>query len=438
MPLATTKTRQPDELEEIPEVPDDIQRDRWKRPLIVPKAGGPPIAYTRASTLGKAIEDNFHLHKWEMRAVALGMSRREDLVALASAIPENEGEHRGPLDDIAKEAKTAGGGDKGANIGTALHKLSERRDAGEDLTYLRSIFLEAMDAYSQQMGPFKVLAAETFVACDEVQTAGTFDRVVQLRYNLQFNQNLDGQIVSHIIPAGTVLILDLKTGKYDSAKYWGATYSVQQTVYAMGDPYTPKGRRTWGDLLGEGMRPSTDWALILHVPSDSPKDAGLHVVDLELGRALADLAIQVRNARKHKGLLTPGYIVMDQGVTVEQVPVERPAIDAPADFGLGELIQQAADEATLKDLYRQHRDLWGDEHTEAVKTRLAELQAPKAIDAPPAKTSHEVKLEVFAALKGAVSVDSIIALHQAHRDIWDDDCKRMAKVRKAELEAVQA
>lgn len=207
MPLAKSKTNPELGEYEIEEVPEGIPRDRWKRPLIVPPGGGKPVPYTRASTLGKAIEDTYHINRWEVRAVALGMSRREELVARAAAIPENEGEHREPLQGIATEAKTAGGGDKGANIGTALHKLAERADDGDDLSYLPSLLKEAIEAYLRCMADFEVLASETFVVCDPLQTAGSFDRVVHCKTDLAFHH---AELKDVLLPAGTVLILDLK------------------------------------------------------------------------------------------------------------------------------------------------------------------------------------------------------------------------------------
>jgi hypothetical protein len=353
--------------DQIPEVPTAIPRDRWDRPLITPPGGGRPVAYTRASTLGKALTDDYHLSRWLQRNVALGLSRRPDLVALAAAIRTNEGDDRGPLDEIAEKAHEAAKGDKGANVGTALHKLSERRDAGEDLSYLPDDLMAALDAYSRCMAAFRVLATETFVVYDGLQTAGTFDRVVVLLVDLKFSHPILGEVV---IPAGTVLVLDLKTGKVESAKYWDAVYAVQQFVYGHGVPYdAAKGRRAWADILGPGNEPSKRWALILHVPSDSPKDAGLVVVDLEIGEALAELATEVRRARKVKGLFSDAFPVDPPGT----IAVAEPA--QVAKLGLIAQLRQAPDEAALNALWEQYQAEWNEDATRMVRARLAELGA---------------------------------------------------------------
>lgn len=430
MTLTKGSVRDKVDLEEIPEVPDAIPRDQWKRPLIVPKDGGKPVAYTRASTLGKAIDDTYHLNRWEVRAVVLGMSRREELVARAAAIPENEGEHRDALQVIGEEAKTAGGGDRGANIGTALHKLSERRDAGEDLSYLPGVLMDAMNAYGRVMQAFEVLTTETFVACDPLMTAGTFDRVVRSKVDLEFRHTGKGSIV---LPAGTVLVLDLKTGKLESAKYWGPTYGVQQVVYACGDPYTPKGRLTWEELLGDGVIPSTEWAVLLHVPSDSPQDAGLVMVDLDAAAAMADLCLDIRSARKSKALMSEAYPVAESMETAEDV-------ETSDEFELLEAIAGAENGAELDALWEANQDDWADEHTAAVKARVRALypdEAEKAI-----KTAEEPaqvrKLGLIASLRYAKTEKAMEAIWERNQDIWCKEADQMVRARLRELAAVPA
>ena len=391
--------------DEMPEVPTSIPRDRWDRPLIVPPGGGRPVAYTRASTLGKTIEDTYNLSRWAQRNVALGLSRRPDLVALAAAVATNEGADRAALDEIADKAHEAAKGDRGANVGTALHKLSERRDAGEDLSYLPTELAAALDAYSRIMEPFEVLASETFVVHDGLQAAGTFDRMLSPRVELTAP---DGTVFG----PGDVICADLKTGRAESTAYWGPTYAVQQAVYGHGTPYrVGAGRLPWGDVIGADLTPSRTWALILHVPSDSPADAGLVWVDLTLGAALAELCVEVRKARKVKGLFSechvgqgwrhvPGgvHALADDGYPApDPEPVEVPeqvATTAPASVPPGgntkplpaqvrkallmASLRQAADEAALDALWEANQADWAPEHTQMVRARLAELAAVPA------------------------------------------------------------
>jgi hypothetical protein len=439
MPLGKPQAKQDQTFEEIPEVPPGIQRDRWDRPLIIPAEGGPPVAYTRASTLGKAIEDTYHLSKWLQRSVAYGLSRRPDLIALVASIATNEGEDRKPLDELCEKAHEAARGNQGANVGTAIHKLSERVDAGEDLSYLPALLLEAIEAYRNWMRYFEVLATETFVACDAVQTAGTFDRVVRSLVDLHFRHPVRGNVV---IPAGTIMIVDLKTGKAESAKYWGPTYGVQQAVYQGGDPYTPSGRITWEQLLGPGVVPSDEWAILLHIPSDSPQDAGLVVVDLALGREMADLCLEIRNARKNKALMNDAY-PMEAVETAEdadagQLEAEA-AVDYEAAVALLGRIRKAEHEAELEGLWSGHQEVWTDEHTEAVKVRILELEAEQLPIDPPIEVPAQVrKTGLIASLRHAKTEQVMEKIWEQNQDIWDRDCDRMVKARLAELAKVPA
>lgn len=434
MALKKGTTSRTVDLDEIPEVPEEIPRDRWGRPLITPLDGGRSRAYTRASTLGKAIEDTYHLSKWLQRSVAFGLSRRPDLIALVAAVATNEGEDRDPLDQLCEKAHEAAKGDKGANVGTAIHKLSERRDAGEDLAYLPPLLLDALDAYSRWMTNFEVLASETFVVCDPLETAGSFDRVVRLLVDLELHHPELGRVV---IPAGTVMIIDIKTGKLESAKYWGPTYGVQQVVYACGVPYRHGvGRLRWEQLLGEGLAPSTDWALLLHVPSDSPQDAGLVIVDLNAAAGMADLCLEVRAARKNKTLMSEAYPVPE----IESPPASGvPIVDCSVQHELMELIAQATDEAALTALWEQAQSDWTSEHSAAVRARLAELelQTEYEIEQPGSeKPAQVVALDLMAQLRAAPDGAALDALWEANQDAWTDACTRMAKARARELQAV--
>lgn len=403
----------------IEEVPESIKRDRWERPLIDILDGEGKVvgtqAYTRASTLGKAIEDTYHLDKWKQRCVAYGMSRRKDLVALAASVESNEGDDRKALDEICDKAHEAAKGDSGANIGTALHLLSERADKGEDLSWLPDIILEAIERYAECMTYCRVLATEIFVVCDELETAGSFDRVVELLVDLEFMH----KGIRTVIPAGTILILDLKTGKLASAKYWGADYGAQQTVYANGIPYHPtRGRITWSEVLGEDVEPNKEWALILHVPGDSPQDAGFVLVDLEIGAEMAGLAVEVRTMRKVKGLMSDAYPLG------EPVKIQKAA----------KAIDDAIEESSLTT----------EEAIEALEDEVTMTTPVKLVDDDSTSPTHEpaqvTRLKIVAAiLKTECEEDLLEIAEMAIEDgLWDEDCKRAARVRQMHFEHVEA
>src|SRR6478609_1525093 len=85
------------------DVPAEIDRDRWGRPLI-PQPDGRKLPYTRASSLGGVLEDQYGLGRWRARQVAWGLSRRADLHLAVQAVrtPDAFGD-KDKLDKLAEQ-----------------------------------------------------------------------------------------------------------------------------------------------------------------------------------------------------------------------------------------------------------------------------------------------------------------------------------------------
>jgi hypothetical protein len=303
------------------------------------------------------------------------MGRHEDLVLEAQAVAGLEDKaDKDELLRIADRAVELSGGNAAAAKGSALHKLRERRDRGEDLAFVGPKTWAALEAWSAMASRFTWHGSEQFVVCDRWRAAGTYDALWSPRWPMT-------------APDGTVLgpddrlITDLKSGKW-GPEWWGATYSAQLATYAHGLPYVhvsdelatagDDGRREWSTVSG----PRQDWALIPHVPLEHPEDAGLWWVDLRQGAFLAELAVDIRGARKLDGLFLPAELpveVIEQArevATVVEVPAPREDFDAPL-F----LISQAKTMAEIDELYEQNKDRWTPDLTEAVKARIPELEA---------------------------------------------------------------
>jgi len=243
---------------------DDIPRDRWGRPLITPADGGKPIPYTRVSTLAKTLDDKSALTKWLQRQVVIGMGRRPDLVAKASAVNNDR-----DLNDIVESAMSAAESERAANIGTAVHAWTERVDDGADLTEFPAEYRDDLAAYRDTMSGLKVIAKELFVVTDEVQAAGTFDRLVRL-------------------PDGRAMVLDIKTGKSEPDYPLGA--ATQIAVYSRGHLYSQAdGRKK--HLPSAGV--DQDYGLLCHLPAGQAK-CRLYLLDLQVGWRLARIAAQVK------------------------------------------------------------------------------------------------------------------------------------------------
>lgn len=431
----------------VEEVPDEIPRGRGGRPKIRALVDGVEsqthfTTYTRASTLGKTLESTFGLEQWKLRMVVHGLSRREDLVLAAAAIrTATEDEDKKALGDLAEAALEAAKATAGATKGTALHVLSEREDAGEDLSYLPALVREALAVYRRLMEPLEILGSEQFVVNDDLGAAGTFDRTGRLRAPARVV--VKGDVVAEL-PAGTVLGVDLKTNK--SADYFGATYASQQAVYFRGGrPYSHKGGRApWP----QGAEPSSTWSLILHVPLESLADAGFWWVDLSEGYQLAELATQVRAQTGRDDLFYPADLAPPVGGLIRG-PVERlNALAEHPQVKLMGLIHLAPDEAALTALWEAHEADWTDEHSTAAKARLDALADypvdPNCVECggdgapccepPTAVPAQVVKTGLMAALRQAPDEAALDALWQEHQDVFDDDHLRMVKVKIREFD----
>lgn len=252
---------------------EDIKRDRWGRPLIEPVGGGKAVAYTRVSTLAKTLDNKEQLMRWKCRQTAMGLGKRNDLVAMAGAV----GDDKGKLDEIVAEAMSAAASSAAANLGTTLHALTEHVDNGTKPDYLPGELIGDLTAYEEAMRGISVLGSEKFIVNDEVQAAGTFDRLLA-------------------IPGIGMVVADIKTGQHEP-NYPHAT-CIQVATYARGHLYDhDKGRIKY--LPDAGV--STDVGLMIWLPAGKAR-CELYLLDLNLGWELAQTAARVRDVYKSKPL----------------------------------------------------------------------------------------------------------------------------------------
>lgn len=282
-----------------PETP--IPRDRWGRPLVTPKGGGAPVAYTRCTTFIDVIEDKFNLQKWMQRQVAIGLSQRPDL-QLAVAAHRDE---KTTLDKLCEEARAAAASSAAATTGTALHTLTERVDRGLPLPALPPTAVPDLEAYQEATQELTHLHIERFVVQDLLQVGGTPDRVVSYQ--------------------GQTYIADLKTG---SIEYGSLKIAMQLAIYSRSLLYThPSGERAPHEA-------STSRGIIIHLPAGQAT-CSLHWVDLEAGWEAAKLARDIRawRRRKFRDLTEP--------------------FGPPTQFSLGRQKAQEAKEAKAQELTHQ-------------------------------------------------------------------------------------
>lgn len=419
---------------EIEEVPAGIPRGRGQKPKIRKMVDGVEtdelVEYTRASSLGKVLENQFLIHRAQIRKTVFGMSRRPDLVLKAAAIETaTEKADKVELSTVAEAAMTFAGEGWAATSGSALHRMSEQMDAGKDLSHLPEQVLAALHRYRELMSLVYIVASETFVVCDSLQAAGTYDRVIELLNHTEVRYtDVSGIEWVHTLPAGTRLILDLKTNK--DAMYFGAVYECQEAVYGNGVPYTAEnGRGEWPD----GLAPNNEWGLILHLPIESLEDAGWYWVDLRHGYTLAQLAEQHRIETSVKSFWPTDLEPMTLSVESAHIPVTEDEPDTETLVELDRLISEAGSEAELTALWVGHQDVWTEVHSAAAKARADELVAVAKLWASDPPTVDMTIGHLLVLVQGAESEDVLGALWEGNKEIWCEKHSIAAKARIHDL-----
>ena len=258
-----------------------IERDRWGRPKII-LPDGDTTHYTRVTTLAGTLDDTFGLAKWQRRQTAIGLAARDDL--LLSVKAADDGDTR-TIDQACDAAMEAAGSSSAATIGTALHSLTERLDLGTDLPTVDPNVEQSMKAYIEATSPLDIVeydgepAVEQFLVCDDVQAAGTADRIVT--WPDAFGDRR--------------FIADLKTGKI---RYGALKIAMQLAIYAHGQRYDPAtGDRSPIDV-------DLNNALIIHLPAGGVT-CRLWWVDIKSGWEAVQQAVAVRAWRKRRDLTQP-------------------------------------------------------------------------------------------------------------------------------------
>lgn len=249
---------------------EEVQRDRWGRPYIIPPGGGKPIGYTRVSTLAKTLDDTTALTDWKVRQTILGLCQREDLMALARSCGPDD---RRTLRDVAGQAMDAAQSSSGRNNGTAIHSFAEQLDKGA-VPNVPPEFAADIEAYRKATSVVTVVAMERLVVIDELKAAGSFDRLVRM-------------------PDGRTVIADIKTGK-DAPKYANTT-AAQMACYAHGQLYDVRA----GDRSPLPGPIDLTFGLLYYLPAGAGR-CEVHRVDLEFGWELAKDSVKARKSRAFK------------------------------------------------------------------------------------------------------------------------------------------
>lgn len=261
--------------------PTEPPRDRYKRYLIAPRDGGKAKAYTRATTVADVLGDRYNLELWKMRQVAVGLTRRNDLL-LKVAADEND---KKTVNAACQEALDAAAAGAAANTGTALHRILERVDCGElTLAEVPELFADVVERYRSALD-----AAGVEVVADACERIHVLDGLAE---------PLAGMADRHVIVGGQRYIADIKTGS--GIDYGAGGFAVQLAIYAHATSLYDYVTETHA----EPPPLDRERGLIIHVPA-AGGDVTLHWLDIAAGREALDHALWARSWRKRKGLLVP-------------------------------------------------------------------------------------------------------------------------------------
>lgn len=237
---------------------------------------------SRPSSWGKILDDENALVNWKIDRACEGVAKDPALQARYSAIKPDD---RAAYKELREIAINAGRGDQAADIGTALHAMSERWEDPEDDFEPPEQYASRLRQYSKVLDEFGLVSEmiEYQVVSLKWGAAGTADRLYR---NVRPIVTPDGEV--H--PPGTLFVGDLKTGKKLDFSLPG--YCVQMAIYADGELY---------DVVNDEFLPTPeinkDWGLLVHLPAEGD-ECKLIWCDMGVGAHGAELVRQVKEWRR--------------------------------------------------------------------------------------------------------------------------------------------
>lgn len=268
-----------------------ISRDRYGRPYVSDDDGPlkykkgrvSPInakGYTRVSTLAGTLDDKGNLIPWSVANAMVGMVKDPSISAQVGSLmdkydnPWYVPEGKAAIQPLVERAQEIGGADRASGLGTSMHEFTEVIDEGRWPEFAPTELVPWLHAYKERMAEYEVLGMELFVVNDELQTAGSFDRLLRM-------------------PDGRVVVSDLKSGRNDP-NYPGKV-TMQVAIYANSVRYDQvSGARS---PLHEDIDLTT--GLLVHAPilGGGKPEVKVYELDLVKGMEMARLALSVREAR---------------------------------------------------------------------------------------------------------------------------------------------
>lgn len=262
------------------------KRDRWGRYLLpfpapVGKKGATQ-PWQRATTLIKKAADTYHLEAWKQRNVAKGLALRPDLAARAAMLDIKDDSKA--LNDLVGQAMEAAGSATAANLGTALHSMTEAYDETGLLDTVPAEYHGRMREYREALDRHRITVVPEFIeritVSTNYRTAGTFDRIF-------------------LLSDGSYVIGDLKTGS--TLDFGWDEIEAQLAVYEDG----VNSNGLWcGDDIGwcKPVKVRTDFGLVVHLPATG-EGCKIYRTDMAAGHDLVRLCCEIRDHQNGRNKL---------------------------------------------------------------------------------------------------------------------------------------
>lgn len=260
-----------------------VPRDQWGRPVIH-RADGTWRGYSRISSIAKELDDGKGLAFWQTCMTAIGVTITPEIfVRVAEIVDSSDNpyeDHKTALGKLAEQAQEAAGSTIKRELGTTLHEWAAIFDRTQDMGLIPAEHRADIQAYADALirHGVKVLDNEVFVAVDEIEIAGTLDKLL-------------------LMADGRTLVGDVKTGQRETR--YPMAVGMQVGGYSRGERY---------DLLSHERSPldvDQELGVLIHMPSGSGT-CELYPLNLRAGWQNLMLAKDLKRARKdHNRALKP-------------------------------------------------------------------------------------------------------------------------------------
>jgi hypothetical protein len=225
---------------------------------------------------------------WKQRMTALGIGKHlqsddtqsphltDALKKLSIDYDDKNSASKRDMNILCEQALEMADADAAANLGSQIHRATEDADSGE-ITALTEQWAQHVAAYRAATTQLRVTHIEQFLVNDSIRVAGTADRIFSV-------DGVDGLVIG-----------DIKTGSID----YPGKFALQLGIYAHSLMYDPQTEtRTPIPNIRQ------DKGIIIHLDVKTAK-CSLHWINIAAGWEAVQLAIQVREWRTCKDLLSP-------------------------------------------------------------------------------------------------------------------------------------